>query len=116
MADKLIPVFSSIKETYGTRRHHLHGITEWALIVPAETGRPPRFHVLRVLAMIGHITLIGNELPLRHARAIARRPSERDGEALTQEEIKEGRRLHASEPNTWEALRWSVWDNRVVRG
>lgn len=103
--EKQIPEFSKIKEAYEAKLDPDRGLVEWTLIVPATaSGRPARYHVLRVFAASGRIEMLGDELDITTARAVARRQSERDDEPLTDEDMCEARRPFPSPRASWRRM------------
>lgn len=85
-------VFSEL-ERYEHGHCHLDGSTNFTVLTKDHlAGKKHRFTVLRIFYKTGTITVIGREVNLRIARALARRGPERDGKALTDEEIKAGKR------------------------
>jgi hypothetical protein len=87
-----VNVFTSVKEVYEHVYKPYMGYVYFAIIVPApEAGRRHRYHVHRINRSVGTIRRIGCELTLVSARAIARRHPARDGAALDDEELADGR-------------------------
>lgn len=85
--DKVWPNFSEIYESYLHDYKEYRGyVTNTLVIHDKNSGSRGRYHVYRLDFWAGTLKLIGNELPLVHARALARRPIHRDGTPILEEE------------------------------
>lgn len=86
--------------------HHLYGdaLSLTVLTKDPLAGRDRRFTVLRIVYATGITTVIGRELDIRFARAVARRGPERDGKPLTDAEIKAGKK-----PLKWWRDQYGYW-------
>lgn len=89
--------FSKVKEIYENDEKEFAGYRSVSLIVPAVSGRRYRYHVYRLDLERGDLIMIGNELDIDYARAIARRSRNRDWKPLTDAELAIGR---------WPRERW----------
>lgn len=90
--------FSKVTEIYENDTDGWGDYRSLAMLVPAVSGHRARYHVYRLDFARGDLVMIGNELDLLTARAIARRSRNRDWEALTDAEISVGR---------WPIERWN---------
>lgn len=84
-------VFSEL-EHYEHGWFHLGYYTNVAIITrDPNSGRKNRYTVLRMQYEAGKIEVIGRELDIYTSRAIARRGMHRDGQPLTDVELRAGR-------------------------
>jgi hypothetical protein len=76
MSDDLpIPHFERVREVSGTA-------DSIVLIVPATTGAPPKFDVIRIMVQTGKARCIGRELSIGMARRVGDRDWRSDGRPL----------------------------------
>lgn len=84
--------FASVKEVYESGWTPHGGFRCVALVVPAVSdGRRKRYHVYRLDLDRQTLAMIGNELRLPLARAVARRLKRFDGTPLTPRDLIVGR-------------------------
>lgn len=78
------PFVQTVKEVYNEiPKGAARRMGSFVLVAPDPcSGRKHRYNVIRIEYRTGQATMIGCELPLWHARYVAKRPSEDDGKPI----------------------------------